>query len=194
MRTSPMRGSSIVALYSTLDERLTVRSAASNSSRVARSSGPLGRTSLSTPRRVGTTGPGPGIRYGAPARRGRPPGGSAGAEPPAQQRHLHGHRGGLLAHVVPPGALGAGERLALVLGGEHAEGHRHTGRELDLLHAPGALAGDDVVVGGLAPDDRPDADDRVDVAGGGQRPGAEGDLEGARHLDLDDVAGVDLER
>src|SRR5438552_9076918 len=48
MRTSSIRGSSTVARYSTSDERTTGRSAASNSSRVARSSDPLGRTSRST--------------------------------------------------------------------------------------------------------------------------------------------------
>src|SRR5690606_22666586 len=188
MRTSSMRGSAIEALYSTLGERLTVRPADPNRLMVARSSEPLGRTSFNTPRRVRTTGPTPGIdSAGAPSRGGRA-GASGRAEPPAQQRHLDRHRGGLLAHVVAPGALRAGERLALVLGGEHAERHGHTGRELDLLHAVGALAGDDVVVGGLAPDHRADADDGVDAARGRQRPGTEGDLEGARHLDLDDVA------
>src|SRR5215210_3827090 len=48
MRTSATRGSATVPRYSTSEERATVRSAASNSASVARSSEPLGRTSFST--------------------------------------------------------------------------------------------------------------------------------------------------
>src|ERR671912_2945886 len=48
MRTSSTRGSSTDALYSTDEDRDTARSAASNRSRVAFSSEPLGRTSFST--------------------------------------------------------------------------------------------------------------------------------------------------
>ncbi len=48
MRTDSMRGSSMVALYATDDDRSTGRSAASNNSRVAFSSDPLGSTSFST--------------------------------------------------------------------------------------------------------------------------------------------------
>ena len=48
MRTSSTRGSSMVARYSTADERTTPRSAASNSSSVARSSDPFGSTMRST--------------------------------------------------------------------------------------------------------------------------------------------------
>jgi hypothetical protein len=48
MRTSSTRGSSIDALYSTDDDRLTPRSADSKSASVAFSSEPLGRTSFST--------------------------------------------------------------------------------------------------------------------------------------------------
>jgi hypothetical protein len=43
-----MRGSAIDPLYSTWEDRLTLRSAASNSASVALSSEPLGSTSFNT--------------------------------------------------------------------------------------------------------------------------------------------------
>ena len=80
-------------------------------------------------------------------------------------------------------ALGAGQRLAFVLGGEHTERHWDASGELHLLDAPGALPRDQVVVRGLAPDNGADAHHGIDLAGLGQDLGAERDLEGARYRD-----------
>ena len=51
----------------------------------------------------------------------------------------------------------------------------------------GALTGDEVEVGGLAPDHAADGDDGVEAAGLGERLGHQRDLEGARHPHLLDV-------
>ena len=57
-----------------------------------------------------------------------------------------------------------------VLAGEHAEDHRHARGDAHLLDPPRALPRHDVVVAGLAPDDRAEADHRgVARLGGGER-------------------------
>ena len=85
-----------------------------------------------------------------------------GPEPANVARHLDGHQRRLLADVVAARALGAGKRLAFVLGREHTERHRDAGGELDLLDASGALPRDQVVVRGLAADHGADAHHGID--------------------------------
>src|SRR5262245_822387 len=141
MRTSSIRESAIDALYSTCDDRLTLRSAASNRESVARSSEPLGRTSFSTAKEGTPLRSKPAA--GLVARATNPAAGiGEGPEPTNVARHLHRDQRGVLAHVVAARALGAGQRLALVLGRQHAERHRDAGGELHVLDAPGALPGD----------------------------------------------------
>ena len=53
---------------------------------------------------------------------------AAGCVPLGQPGHLDGDHGAVLADVVAAGALGAGQGLVEVLGGEHAEDDRHAGR------------------------------------------------------------------
>src|SRR3546814_11323894 len=96
--------------------------------------------------------------------------GPAVPETRCQTGHRHGHDGRVLANVGATWALGAGQGLGLVLGGEDPEGHRHTGAELDLLDAGSRLTGDQLVVGGLAADHAAEADDGVPATRGGEDP------------------------
>ena len=94
--------------------------------------------------------------------------------------HLDGDGRGVLADVVAAGRLAAGECLVEVLGGEHAEHHRHARVEPDPHDPGGGLPGDVLEVGGLAADHAAEADDGVVVARLGQPLGGERDLERAR--------------
>ena len=76
------------------------------------------------------------------------------------------------------------------VGGQDAEDDGHAGVELDPLQAGRALAGHEVVVAGVAPDDRAEADHRVDRAGRGQPLGHQRQLEGARHPGHDGLVQV----
>jgi hypothetical protein len=113
--------------------------------------------------------------------------------PRREAGHLDRDDRGVLADVVPPGPLGAGEGLRLVLGGEDAEGHGNTGGELHLLDAGRGLPRDQVVVRRLATDHAAEADHRVDPPRCGQDARAHGQLEAAGHGLVDHVRRIDAE-
>ena len=163
-------------------DRLTVRSAASNSSRVARSSEPLGRTSFSTAARVGGTAIAqPRTDPGRSQRRR-----SAGRCGPSRPRRPRPPR----PRCGRPGPRTGPSAWSLVLGGEHAEDDRHAGVELRLLDARGALAGHDARSGWSRPGSR--GRGRSPRRPGPTRP-ASGPPSGISNApgthDLDDVVG-----
>lgn len=103
-----------------------------------------------------------------------------------QVHHLHGAQGAVVALVA---CLGAGPLDGLLngVGGEDAKHHGDVTLQGDMGHALGDLGADVVIVAGAAPDDSPQADDRVVLAALGHLGGDEGDLESAGdpgHLDI----------
>src|SRR5919106_5966935 len=128
--TESIRRSSIEPRYSRSEARSTRRSASSNNSRVALSSDPLGRTSLTTSDLFGRLG-----------KRGE------------EIRHLDRRLGGFepLVPHLPSGALG---RLLRRVGRKHPEGYRHAGPYGRLADAARRVGRDVVEVWRLSSDDR----------------------------------------
>ena len=98
----------------------------------------------------------------------------------AQHRDRLQRRADRLGPLVGLVRQRAGEGLLHGVGGQDTEHDRQARVELDPLDPGGALAGHELVVPGVPPDDRPQADHRVDARGGGQALREERELEGAR--------------
>ena len=86
-----------------------------------------------------------------------------------------------LPALVAVVGLRAHQGLVDRVGGEDAEDDRDAGVELDPLEPGGTFAGHEVVVTGVAPDHRPEADHRIDPFRLGQPLGDHRQLEGTRH-------------
>ena len=82
------------------------------------------------------------------------------------------------------------QRLLERVGGEDPEDDGHPGRQLHLLDPRGALARHEVVVARVAADDGTEAQHGVHLAGVGEGPGDQRQLEGARRPGHRDVPAV----